>query len=93
MLHYIVFMPLLAPMFAGLVASSISMLSGENFQSLCVSEKGVVNFGLVWISRVIDSNVLCTHGANLLSQFLASHTSLSLSLSVSSIQRSMTVEE
>ena len=35
MLHYIIFMPLLAPMFAvcwfgGL---SISMLSGENFQS------------------------------------------------------------
>ena len=33
MLHYIVLMPLLAPMFAGLVASTISMLSGENFQS------------------------------------------------------------
>ena len=47
MLHYIVFMPLLAPMFAGLVTPSISMLSGENFQSLCVSEKGVVSFGLV----------------------------------------------
>ena len=32
-LQNVVFMPLLAPMFAGLVASSISMLSGENFQS------------------------------------------------------------
>ena len=59
MVFYIVFMPLLAPMFSALMDSSISMLSGVRSES----EKGVVN------SRLSDFHVCWVRvGANLLSR-------------------------
>ena len=59
MVYYIVFMPLLAPMFSALMDSSISMLSGVKSES----EKGVVN------SRLSDFHVCWVRvGANLLSR-------------------------
>ena len=45
--YYLQNVELWLPWFAALVASWISVASRENFQSSCVSEKGVVSFGLV----------------------------------------------